>query len=432
MKRYVLILIILTTSFALIGSVVIQFYWVKKGYNLKEELFDSSVNIELKTVVNELLNYQNSEIPEKYKRQDIPCKKTTPVIYKIKPRLLDSLFQKKIQELDLSTDYAYGIYEDSTQEFILGHYQGYAEEVKNSRYQASISCATNKQQYHLALYFSDRQGIILEDLTGWGVISVVFILILIVGFYFSANTMLRQKKLSEMKNDFVNNMTHEFKTPISTVNLTGEMLLKPNVLGDKEKVKWYTRIILDENNRLKKQVEQILQIAVIDRGEFKLKRNPVDVHDIVSTQVNTYDVLVRERNGEISMHLNAENHEVIGDRTHLENIISNLLDNAKKYVMDTPYIHVYSSNKNGRIVVSVQDNGIGINAENQKQIFKNLYRVPTGNIHNVKGFGLGLYYVKQMVEAHGGTISLESEAGKGSTFSIYLPIKQQNYEEQQE
>ena len=432
MRRYVLILIILTTSFALIGSVIVQIYWVKKGYNLKKELFDSSVNIELKTVVNELLNYQNNEIPDKYKRQDIPCEKTTPVIYKIKPRLLDSLIQKKMQALGVSTDYAYGIYEDSSQELIIGRYQGYTEEVKDSRYQASMSCVTDKKQYHLALYFSDRQGIILDDLTGWVIISVVFILILIVGFYFSANTMLRQKKLSEMKNDFVNNMTHEFKTPISTVNLTGEMLLKPNVLQNKEKIKQYIRIILDENNRLKKQVEQILQIAVIDRGEFKLKLNPVDIHDIVSTQVNTYEVLVRERNGDITKHLNAEDHEVIGDRTHLENIISNLLDNANKYVMDTPNIHVYTSNKNGRIVVSVQDNGIGINAENQKQIFKNLYRVPTGNIHNVKGFGLGLYYVKQMVEAHGGAISLESEAGKGSTFSIYLPIKQQSYEEQQE
>ncbi|MCF8231145.1 MAG: HAMP domain-containing histidine kinase [Bacteroidales bacterium] len=431
MKRYVLILIILTTSFALIGSVIIQIYWVKKGYNLREELFDSSVNIELKTVVNEILSYQNNEIPEEYKRKDIPCDETTPVVYKIKPQLLDSLVQKHLHELEVSADYAYGIYEDSTKEFIIGHYQGYAKKVKNSRYQASLSCATDNQQYYLALYFSDRQGIILDELSGWVILSLIFILILIIGFYFSANTMLKQKKLSEMKNDFVNNMTHEFKTPISTVNLTGEMLLKEKVLQDKEKVKRYTRIILDENNRLKKQVEQVLQIAVIDRGEFKLKRNPVDIHDIVSSQVNTYGVLVRERDGQISKHLNAEEYEVIGDRTHLENIVSNLLDNANKYVTDTPHIHVYTSNKNSSVVVSVQDNGIGIDAENQKQIFKNLYRVPTGNIHNVKGFGLGLYYVKQMVEAHGGTISLDSEPGIGSTFSVYLPIKQQSYEEQQ-
>ncbi len=428
MKRYVLVVIIFVTSFALIGSVLIQIYWVKKGYNLKEELFDSSVNIALKTVVNEIINYENNDIPAQYKRETIPCDETTPVVHKIKPRLLDSLVQTEMKGLDIHNDYVYGIYHAESRKFIIGKYQGFAQKVKESRYQASFSCIADSKKYILALYFTDRQNLILDELLGWVVLSLVFILILIVGFYFSANSMLRQKKLSEMKNDFVNNMTHEFKTPISTVNLTGEMLLKDKVLQDREKVKKYTKIILDENNRLKKQVEQVLQIAVIDRGEFKLKNAEVDIHDIIKNQVNTFEVFVNEREGDIKTELAAENHVIMGDRTHLENILANLLDNANKYVAEIPHIHIRTTNKNSGIVVSVHDNGIGISSENQKQIFKNLYRVHTGNIHNVKGFGLGLYYVKKMVEAHGGTITLESELGKGSSFYIYLPTKHQEYE----
>lgn len=428
MKRYVLILIIFVTSFALIGSVVIQLYWVRKGYELKEELFDSSVNIALKTVMNKMLNYQHSEIPEEYKRHDIPCDETTPVVNRIKPQLLDSLIQDEMTGLDVHKDYVYGIYNTNSNEFVIGKYQGFAEKVKNSRYTATLSCMTNKQSYTLAIYFTERQSIILGELYGWVVLSIVFILTLIVGFYFSANSMLKQKKLSEMKTDFVNNLTHEFKTPISTVNLTGEMLLKENVLQDRDKVKRYTRIIIDENNRLKKQVEQVLQIAVLDRGEFKLKQKEVDVHEIVKNQLNTSEVMIRERKGSLTAALDAKHHYVIGDPTHLENVIANLLDNANKYVADIPNIHVSTANKNNGIVVSVQDNGIGISPVNQKHIFKNLYRVPTGNIHDVKGFGLGLFYVKKMVEAHGGEITLESEVGKGSVFTIYLPLKHQHYE----
>ena len=233
-----------------------------------------------------------------------------------------------------------------------------------------------------------------------------------------------------MKNDFVNNMTHEFKTPISTISLTGEMLLKDRVLKDSDKAKRYTRIILDENNRLKKQVEQVLQIAVIDRGEFKLKQQEVNMHDILQSQANTFEAIVNERGGMIQQQLEAEDADITGDRTHLENIIANLIDNAIKYSTEIPHIRIETTNKNSGIVVSVHDNGIGISSENKNQIFKNLYRVPTGNVHNVKGFGLGLYYVKKMVEAHGGNITLESELGKGSSFYIYLPTKKQDYEKQ--
>lgn len=431
MKKYILLIIIVVTSFALLGSVVIQFYWVKKGYHLKEEQFDNSITIALKTVVNELLNYQNTQVPEHYQKE-VPCEKTTPIVKQIKPVLLDSLIHHEMGDLDVKQDYVYGVYDMHEKEFFLGEYKGYEKKLLSSRYQTSLTCIHNSQQFLLIVYFTNRQGIILGGLVGWIATSIIFLLILIVGFYLSANSMLQQKKLSEMKNDFINNMTHEFKTPISTINLAGEMLMRNSIQSDEKKINRYSQIILDENLRLKKQVEHILQIAVLDRGEFKLKKKQVDIHDLVRRQVSTLKLSLHDRNGKIQTKPLADNYTVIGDRVHLENVIANLLDNANKYSPETPNLEVTTINKNGGVVVSISDNGIGISKENQKHVFKNLYRVPTGNIHDVKGFGLGLYYVKTIVEAHGGAIDLESEPGKGSTFNIFLPFNYEAYEEQED
>lgn len=430
MKRYILLVIIAVTSFALIGSVVIQFYWVKQGYELKEEQFDNSITISLKTVVNELLNYQNTKIPEVYKR-DIPCDEKAPIVKQIKPRLLDSLMQEQLGELAGQQQYAYGVYDLDSQEFMMGEYNKYEEELLKSPYETSMTCIYDSSKFLLTIYFIDKQNLVMSDLAGWIATSIFFIVILIVGFYLSANSMLKQKKLSEMKNDFINNMTHEFKTPISTISLAGEMLMKPNIQQEHQKITRYSQIILDENSRLKQQVEHILQIAVLDRGEFKLKKKEVDIHEIIHNQVNNMELTLKESNGEIQCSADAESHHVIGDRVHLENVISNLLDNANKYTPENPKLKISTINKNDGIIVSVSDNGIGISAENKKHVFKNLYRVPTGNIHNVKGFGLGLYYVKTIAEAHGGSIDLESEPGKGSTFKVYIPFNYSDYEKQQ-
>jgi two-component system phosphate regulon sensor histidine kinase PhoR len=431
MKRYILLVIIIVTTFAFIGSVAIQFYWVKKGYELNEEQFDNSIIIALKTVVNELLNYQNTAIPEVY-RNDKPCDEKAPVVKQIKPKLLDSLLQHEMGDLDVRRDYAYGVFDIDAQAFILGDYEGFEEELLQSRYQTSMTCIHDSSQFLLTVYFTNRSNIILADLVGWIATSVFFIIILIVGFYLSANSMLKQKKLSEMKNDFINNMTHEFKTPISTISLAGEMLMKQNIQAKPPKVSRYAQIILDENARLKKQVEHILQIAVLDRGEFKLKKQELDVHELIRKQASNMQLTLKDRNGDISTSLKAASHYVIGDRVHLENIISNLLDNANKYSPKSPQLKITTINKNGGIVVSIADNGIGISLENQKHVFKNLYRVPTGNIHDVKGFGLGLYYVKTIIEAHGGIIDLESEPGSGSTFKVYLPFNYNDYEKEQD
>jgi two-component system phosphate regulon sensor histidine kinase PhoR len=225
-----------------------------------------------------------------------------------------------------------------------------------------------------------------------------------------------------MKNDFVNNMTHEFKTPISTISLSSEMLLRDEILADKEKARKYSKVIFDENQRLKNQVEQVLQIAVIEKGEMKIRKKDIDVHKVIADIVQKMEITISERGGAIKTYLNANSAKIFADKMHFTNVINNLLDNANKYTPDSPVIIVRTHNAKNGIVISIEDNGIGIKTNDQKDIFKQFHRVHTGNIHDVKGFGLGLFYVKLTTEAHGGSVKLTSEWGKGSIFEVFFPF----------
>jgi two-component system phosphate regulon sensor histidine kinase PhoR len=217
-------------------------------------------------------------------------------------------------------------------------------------------------------------------------------------------------------------MTHEFKTPIATISIASEMLLKPDVNEFPYKTKRYANVIFDENTRLQKQVEQILQLSVLERGDFKLKLKEIDIHRLIRQQVKHFTINIQKRGGMITTELKAEDHHLMLDATHISNIISNLIDNAVKYSSERPEVIVKTHIKHGKIIISIADNGIGISPENQKYIFNKLYRVPTGNLHDVKGFGLGLYYVRTMVEALDGEIKLISETNKGSTFILEFPL----------
>jgi two-component system phosphate regulon sensor histidine kinase PhoR len=233
--------------------------------------------------------------------------------------------------------------------------------------------------------------------------------------------MFRQKRLSEIKSDFINNMTHEFKTPIATISLSSEMLLKPDINKFPYKTKRYASVIFDENTRLQKQVDQVLQLSVLEKGHFKLKRKEIDIHRIIRKMVEHFSVKVKKKGGQINIRLDADPHHINVDKTHISNIISNLIDNSIKYSSGAPEVNIHTRTDGRDMLIIISDNGIGISTENQKHIFKKLYRVPTGNIHDVKGFGLGLFYVKTMVEAHGGTIKVKSELHKGTSFTITLP-----------
>jgi two-component system phosphate regulon sensor histidine kinase PhoR len=254
-------------------------------------------------------------------------------------------------------------------------------------------------------------------------LSGLLILVIIFSFYYTISTIFRQKKLSDVKNDFINNMTHEFKTPISTISLACEVLNDRSIAKTPERVDNYVKMIKDENSRLGLLVENILQTAILDKGEFRLKITPVDIHNVIEQAISNIQLAVSKKEGEILTHLDATQFTLQVDRVHMTNVIYNLIDNALKYSNEKPVITVSTKDTAAGIAISVQDNGIGISKENQKKIFEKLYRVPTGNVHNVKGFGLGLSYVKAIVEKHGGTVSVASELNKGSTFTIHLPMQ---------
>jgi two-component system phosphate regulon sensor histidine kinase PhoR len=274
----------------------------------------------------------------------------------------------------------------------------------------------------LKLYFPDQQNYLLKTMWFILTISGFIILILIFSFYYTIGTILKQKKLSVVKNDFISNMTHEFKTPISTISLASEMLSDKDVIKTPDRSARYLQMIRDENKRLSLLVESILQTALLDKGEFKLKKSELHVHDILRQTINNIQLQIEQRNGKVITQLNATNDKIYADKVHITNIFFNLIDNAIKYSKDTTEVTIVTKNNENGIYVSISDKGIGISKENLKKIFEKFYRVPTGNVHNVKGFGLGLSYVKAIVEKHGGQISVESESGKGSTFTIYIPF----------
>jgi len=254
--------------------------------------------------------------------------------------------------------------------------------------------------------------------------SSIFTLIILFVFMYTIQVIIRQKKISDIKSDFINNMTHEFKTPIATISLAADSLKNPKVIADTEKMDYFTRIIREENKRMNAQVEHVLQMAQIEKGELNLRLEDVNMHEVIQHAVDLIKIQVESREGTLVAELNSMLPVVKADALHLSNVIFNLLDNANKYSPDKPALEISTADLNNGILIKVKDNGMGMTRETIKKIFEKFYRVPTGNIHNIKGFGLGLSYVKAIVEQHQGWIDVKSEPGKGSTFELFIPHQQ--------
>ena len=274
----------------------------------------------------------------------------------------------------------------------------------------------------LAVYFPDRNIFIGRTTTLLLGISALFTLIIFLTFSLSIFLIIRQKKISEMKSDFINNMTHEFKTPIATISIAADSITNDKVINDEEKVRFFTGMIKKENLRMNEQVERILQIARLDRKEFEFKFEAVNVHELIEEVIKGILLQVEKKGGKIDTRLEATNPVITTDPIHFTNLLYNLLDNANKYSPDTPAITVTTVNSPKGINISVEDNGIGMTKSVQSKIFDKFYRLPSGNIHNVKGFGLGLSYVKAVIEANNGSIKVFSELGKGSKFVVFVPF----------
>ena len=279
----------------------------------------------------------------------------------------------------------------------------------------------------LSLYFPGEKGFIYRSLGFMRYTSIFLILTTILIFSTTLFVIFRQKKLSEIRSDFVNNMTHELKTPISTISLASQMLVDPGVAGSGKNVEHISSIIQEETRRLGLHVEKVLQTAIFDRGKLHLKLKKTDIHRIIRTVIIQFDLQVKGRQGTMEFIPEATHTEVYVDEVHMTNVMSNLVDNAIKYSGEQPFIRIHTKNHENILEVSVEDHGTGMDREHMKKIFDKFYRIPTGNIHNVKGFGLGLSYVKKILDGHMARIKVESQPGKGSVFTIFIPLKNNSH-----
>jgi two-component system, OmpR family, phosphate regulon sensor histidine kinase PhoR len=336
--------------------------------------------------------------------------------------LIDTLLREEFMIKGITLSYEFGVFNPGRNKIVLEKSGSYHDLLLQKGYSFPLMPVNGiSTTDFLLVYFPDKSKHAFMSLWGMLLVSLALVVIIISAFAYSMFTIIRQRKLSELKNDFINNMTHEFKTPISTVSLACQALSDKDFPRTDEMYENYIHIIEDENRRLGVMAEKILQTAILEKGKLALRLETIDIHSLISDVIKNIAIQVEIRDGSIFTSFQAKNSLLKADKMHLSNVIYNLLDNANKYSPRKPQIHVSTTNNEEGILIRVKDNGIGISKMNQKKIFEKLYRVPTGDVHNVKGFGLGLSYVKFVVEKHGGTISVESEVNKSSIFTVFMP-----------
>lgn len=423
MNRRIIILTIFVMTIALIGLMGVQIYWIRNAAAVKEAIFSRSVNEAKDRIVYKIELREQKKAGELNPDEGmLNFNRHLPYESFITETELDSLIALEMNIRGIDTRYNFGIYNPERDEFLLTRTPEARKELIEKGYAARLfSTDIFTSPEYLLLYFPHEKQFLLTELWGMLLISIILIIAIVYSFTYTITTIFRQKKLSEMKNDFVNNMTHEFKTPISTISLACEALNDRDILRSTEITASYIDIIQEENKRLAGMAEKILQTAVIEKGQLKMKREKIDLHEVISDVIRNIRIQVEIKDGTIIRDFRASTSLLEGDRVHLTNLVYNLLDNANKYTPRKPVIRIITENTANGIVLSIEDNGVGISKNEQKKVFDKLYRVPTGNIHEVRGFGLGLSYVKAIVEEHRGKISIESELNKGSKFRVFLP-----------
>ncbi|MCF2503900.1 HAMP domain-containing histidine kinase [Dyadobacter sp. CY107] len=353
-----------------------------------------------------------------------------PIEQRVNRFLLDTLLKKEFVENGIALPYEFAVRGRSDNSLIFSTASLRPREWEEKSYKASLfPSETISAPNSLYVYFPDQQKYILSNMGVMFGGSGILIVVIMACFYMAVTTILRQKKLSDIKNDFINNMTHEFKTPISTIALAAEMAQENSAkipqAENSSRLDRYLGIIKEENKRLGTHVEKVLQMALLDKGHVKLKISEADVHDLIGKALNAQSVQIEQRDGEVDLDFEATHEVVSGDEIHISNVLNNLIDNAIKYSPEKLHIRIRTWNENNGINIAISDSGIGMSRDQQHRIFDTFYRVPTGNVHDVKGFGLGLSYVKKMVEAHEGTVQVESKPGEGSIFTVWLPISKE-------
>ena len=418
-------LIIVLISLSVVGILFIQMSWINNAIKLKHEEFLRSVNNSLKgsvdAIQNQFISKQTSNIPVGTASRKFFLENNFTTQSWFTQDELYGIIQGVLKENNIKQPFEFCI-ENMYKNPVFAS-NGFHLEDMETAFPIGLATdndAMNQETLYLSIH-EDKNAVVKQM---WWIImaSIIFTTIIISAFIVTVRTLFNQKKISEIKSDFINNMTHELKTPLATISLAIDALTNEKVIHDAEKVKIYSSMIKEENKRMNKQVEKILQAARLEREEIKLTLQKLDAHQVINKVADNLALQIQERNGTLTLRLNATNPMIDADEVHFSNIIFNLLDNAMKYSAGAPHIELETfSHGNGMISIKVKDNGIGMDKETQARIFEKFYRAHTGNLHNVKGFGLGLSYVKAIVDAHEGRIKVESAPGKGSAFTITLP-----------
>jgi len=412
-KNYIIIGI---SSIALFVVIIIQFTWILQTAKAKEELFNEKANMVLSRTTEAICADKATCMRIGACMEMDDDNMLNASINKHDKATIDSILNHYMDYYNFHVDYTFVIAKNEHSD---AHHNSKA--MMSNTFYKSMDELSEISGLQLKLVIPDKQQFILAEMGPLFVTSIILIIIVIVMFWRTIIALLKEKEIAEHTTEFLNNMTHEFKTPLTNIALAGKMILKDHQVAENPKTKQYSEIILEENEKLRAQVENVLNMSALERGEMNLRKEIIDVHQLIQEIVKCMNVQIEEHQGKLTLELLASNVNVNADKTHLSNAICTILDNAIKYNKGNLAIQIQTYNKDNSVFISIDDNGIGIDKEYQKSIFNKYYRVPTGNVHNVKGFGLGLAYVKKIVELHKGNLSVQSELGKGTTLQMSLP-----------
>ena len=419
MKKVFLIIVSLV-ALSLIGIAYLQVEWIRGAMKLRREKYDTDIYVSLQNIKDTITVRKSRKILGGFIIQSPALTLSTfyPTSSVINVFQMKEIIKSALQKNDIKLPFEFCITSDMRLPIMMS--AGYDLSNINSEndFKTIITGDNFIYKEMLHIYLIEPENYFKKHLATLLLFSLLFTSVIITAFVLTIRTMLSQKKLSEIKSDFISNMTHEFKTPIATISLASDALSNEKVLSNKENILYYTSIIKEENSRMNKQVEKILQAAQLEKNEIKLQLKDIDVHQIIQKVSENNQLQMQEIGALCNISLQAKQSIIQADEVHFTNIIFNLIDNAIKYSKELPVITIETVTEGKNILIKIRDNGIGMDKETQSHIYDKFYRAHTGNLHNVKGFGLGLTYVKNIVDAHGGTIKVESELGKGTQFIL--------------
>ncbi len=424
--------------FSLLGLIFFQYMWIKSAKDIKDKQVEENI-VNAQYYAATILTQERNSLMPLSRKSDMLFPGDKLQMQYFKPSVIKRFSKDEIADIirmgfnkfnlkDYPFEFNVSVNSINGDQVYSDNFYKYYLDSNNLRHVLALEPPSGSSfenlvsEELLSIIVPHQKGLIWKEMIWFIVGAILFTIIITTAFFITVRTLLKQKKLSEIKSDFINNMTHEFKTPLATISLAVDALKNDKVAGNKEKSDYFTGIIKEENKRMNKQVETILQAALLDKNEVQLNMKRLLAHDIIVNVLNNINLQVEEKGGKIDVELEAENDLILADEVHFTNVINNLLDNAVKYSKDNLHIKLSTKNAGNYLKIKIEDNGIGMNKETLHRIFEKFYRAHTGNVHNVKGFGLGLSYVKTMIDAHHGNIKAESVLGKGSSFTISLPL----------